>query len=381
MRFWAARGTLHETHFYDLDVSRDSKGVEGKMEKARIIDQKKIPKEIRLIFLDVNGTITKADEVDREILKQALNSAEKGSYIVFITGRDRIWLEKFLIEKIEQENPTEYMMKKMGFYPELGVYDLDPISKTPTPCTGVLDHSLIEDGSLKERISRLFLRTSDLENIEYDEQRRPGFYAVRDAEQQRYWYPIKTQNLSTDVIFYDFIWSESKEVISTAEVLRDDKSRIPDSRKKQIGPAAEILISLFYYWRIDEKVSVVPTSTAIDIVPVIDGITIDKSWAAGRALKKLSEQTGENMRDLASKSVAIGDGASDFKFSHPLNLENPKEILKVPFIFVGEEMPKSITPEERESIIIESTLGPDGQRYKGSEVTKEALDILSLWNL
>lgn len=344
---------------------------------AEIVNSIRIPNEIVILFLDIDGTITTEDQVDKVIFHQILSIAGKGIFIVFITGRDRIWLEEFLVKPIEDENPSDEILEKLHFYSELGVCELDSVSKAPLIYPGVRDYSLVQDVSLRRRIGHLFLKTSDLEKIEDEQERRPGFYAVRDANQARYFYPVRLQELNTDTVFYDFILSDSKEIICTAEVLRDDRSRVPAIRRKQLDSAAKTLKLIFEYWGIDGKLSVVPTATAIDITPKVDGTILDKSWAAGRALKKISEQTGEDTIALASKSVAIGDGESDFKFSQPMNLlGNHRDKLNVPFIFVGgEEIPQSVTPEEFDSIIIKPAQG-----HKGLEVTKEAMRLLGLWD-
>ena len=162
----------------------------------------------------------------------------------FVTGRDRFWLIKnfknVLVEIAGEEGlEVTSVLSKMGFYPELGLVSFDPISEEPKIYQEVSNHPLIS-GTLRERIAGFFLQEKDLRKFEDDIP--PRHYVIKDANGISYLFPMIIPELDTRIKLPDFIWSETKELIGTAEVVRDSENRITQQRRDKILLAAGIIV-------------------------------------------------------------------------------------------------------------------------------------------
>ena len=298
--------------------------VSPELQRSIDIDQEKrlefpkgkeaLPAEIEIIFWDVDGTITEKDEVDPEIAKIILHSATEGVMHNFVTGRDRFWLikkfKKILVEIAESDGlDSQKVLSKMGFYPELGLVSFDPISEEPKIYLEVSNHPLVS-GTLRERLAGFFLQAKDLQK--FDGEIPPRHYVIKDANGVAYLFPMIIQELDTRIKLPDFIWSESKELIGTAEVVRDSENRITQQRLDKIILAANILRGWLEYLGHDKEVSLSPVSTAINIAPILDGIPLDKDWAAGRIMQDIQSRSEVpvTLEELAQKSIGIGDRRS-----------------------------------------------------------------------
>jgi len=324
------------------------------------------------MIFDCDGTITEHDVVDIEILDNLLKIAGEGVQIDFISGRDFGWLEKHLIQPLISKNPNDEILAMFSFYGELGACHLGHNSRTPIIEPRIRDHRLVQDSNLRRRIAALFVQPLDLESIGEDEDNKPGYYPVSDANKNLFWFPVDLRN--PRYVFVDFIYSEAKQAILTAEVIRD-RQGVPSIKTKQIDSAAEVLRAILEYWKIRD-IAICSCRTAVDFIPILDGIILDKSWASGCVLKQTSNQTGISKQELASNSIAFGDGISDFAFSRALDLDNPGRKLSIPFVYVGgEEIPSSVSPDEIGNTVIKAAEG-----YQGPTVTKSALKYLGLWD-
>jgi hypothetical protein len=133
--------------------------------------------------------------------------------------------------------------------------------------------------------------------------------------------------------------------------------------------------------------------TAMDILPVVHGQLLGKSWAAGRALENLHRKlSGQHpLQSLIDATIAVGDGKADFDFCTPVFADGASAPHAVRLVFVGD--PAILPPPEspvRRSVIIEATgqghlafvYGPNRiefQDAKGARVVAAVLDFLKLW--
>lgn len=332
--------------------------------------EEKLPREIGVIIWDVNGTITDKDRPDREVGIEILKTAQQGIAHIFITGRDRFWLENFFLDWLENLTVEEKIEKEDAFsnlylYPELGLLSLDPISRRPEIFSEVKSHQFVVSPTLRERIATFFLRTEDLEKVPPGEEMvPPRKYIVKDANGVEYYYPLLHDDLPPTIKLPEFIWSNTKELIGTAEVIRDASNRLilPSSKIIQAG---KILETFLAYSGLENAISVSPVSTAINFTPIIDGMALDKDWSAGRALITLAEKIGKDPKEIAKRTIAIGDGKADFLFSCPKGKGIEGE--EIGFVFVGEQF-----IEELERNVIWQAISP----HRGPKVTLEALRII-----
>jgi len=330
------------------------------------------PTQISVMFWDVNGTITSRDKLDEEVAQQIIFLAEMGVYHAFITGRDRIWLQDFLVNpmrKICEDKglDSEKVLGNMGFYPELGLIYLEPPSLTPLIFEGVEDHPLVSS-SLRQRLATLFWQGKSLQEWGEGEKIPPRFYVSRDANGNGFLFPMVPYEIDVGVKFPDFIWSESKELIGTAEIVREVDNHISLRRASKINLVVKILEELLEYWEV-KTVSVSPVSTAINFAPIIDSVSLDKDWTVGRVLKQLSDRVNLSVEEIAGRAIAIGDGKADFLFSRPLIDGKPG--LNIPFVFVGSEENYQPRRDQEMNVIIRSS---DGKF--GPEVTRDVLEHL-----
>lgn len=331
-----------------------------------------IPAEIEIIFWDVDGTITDLDVVDPEIAKIILHTANHGVQHNFVTGRDRFWLVKnfksVLIKLAEGEDlEVKKVFSNMGFYPELGLVSFDPISEEPKIYQEVSNHPLIS-GSLRDRIANFFLRVEDLKKFEGEIP--PRHYVIKDANGVAFLFPMIIPELDTRIKLPDFIWSETKELIGTAEVVRDSENRITQARRDKIILAAQIIGEWLRYWDHDHLVSLSPVSTAINIAPILDGIPLDKDWAAGRILQDIQAKSGnmETLEELAQRAIGIGDGYADFLFSRPRIGRD--RFLDVAFCFIGRPDQFHKDEDKTKNLVIKSV------NYSGPKATLDVLKVL-----
>lgn len=350
--------------------------------KFRFIARESLPKEISIFIWDVDGTITFKDKLHSEVGKMILTTAAQGVQHIFITGRDRGWLTSVFVEDLAEVkselgmNEAEFAQAfaNLRLYPELGLIFLEPPSLTPKIFPGIDNHPLVSS-SLRRRIASLFWQEHQLSKWNEGAEIPPRFYVGRDANKQSYLFPFVSHDIDVGIKLWDFIWSEAKEIIGTAEVLREIDGSILPQRRTKIMMAVEIIRDLLTYWG-EESISVSPVSTAINFAPVINGLVLDKDWAAGRALADLAKEKNIDVQKLARVTVAIGDGPADFLFSRALL--NKRKTLALPFIFVGPEnaKPFRLTREQEESLAIV----PQGEFF-GPEVTAEVLAWLQSQNM
>ncbi|MBU1326999.1 hypothetical protein KKB64_05685 [Patescibacteria group bacterium] len=334
-----------------------------------------LPEKIDTVFWDVDGTITDRDIPDPRIIQTILQTANQGVNHNFITGRDRFWLEenlKPIFDQVAHEEGIDInsVLPNIHYFPELGLMSMDPISGEPREYEGIRDHPLI-NSSLRSRIASFFLQTRDL--LPADGNTRPPsrHFVIKDANGIRCFCPFRPHDLNPEIKLPDFIWSDTKELIGTAEVVRDAEGRISPERQAKILLAAEIINKFLQYWNYHEDIILSPVSTAINIAPVVNGIPLDKDWAIGMILNQTREsliRRGKTVtvEDLASRSIAIGDGYADFLFSRPRIANN--QFLDVAFGFVGPKDQMHENPDKTKNLVVRS------EGYHGPQATNDILE-------
>lgn len=175
-------------------------------------------------------------------------------------------------------------------------------------------------------------------------------------------YPHDHDRLKRQVPFPNFFWSQTKEVIGTAEAIRTEKGELLAQSEEKIGETAQELTRLIREMGLDLHIKVSPISTAINIAPIINGTALDKDWAAGRILL-----LADDAEIAAQSSIGIGDGRADFLFSKPL--VNGQR-LDVAFAFVGKPNQKPEEKELLENLVIEA------KNYSGPDATMDILEEL-----
>jgi len=337
----------------------------------KVVEPNQIPARISVIIWDVNGTITFKDQLDEEVIKEILQSAAQGVQHIFITGRDRAWLVDFFViglREIAGKANIDYQkaISNMWLYPELGLIFLEPPSLTPIIYEGVKDHPWVIS-PLRKRIATLFWQVDKLQEWKEGDKIPSRFYIIRDANRKAYLHPLVFEDVSVDIKLPDFIWSDTKEIIGTAEIIRENDNQISPRRRAKIDSAVQILEALLEYLEI-KTISISPVSTAINIAPIVDGVALDKDWATGRALTHLAKQKGWDLNRVIQQTIGIGDGMADFLFSYPII--NGKAETNIPFVFVG-PAELEVPQKQKANTIIWSE-----KEFSGPAVTKDVLIFL-----
>ncbi|MFH1720224.1 MAG: hypothetical protein ABH856_01275 [Patescibacteria group bacterium] len=99
---------------------------------------------------------------------------------------------------------------------------------------------------------------------------------------------------------------------------------------------------------------------------------MDKDWAVGMILNQTREsliRKGKTVtvEDLASRSIAIGDGYADFLFSRP-RIANNNQFLDVAFAFVGPKDQTHKNPDKIKNLVVRS------EGYHGPQATNDILE-------
>jgi len=326
-----------------------------------ILREESIPTNPKHIIWDVNGTITKGDAPDREVLQEIVALAKKDVHHSFITGRDRKWLQKFLISHLRRIDGFEKTIANFHFYPELALINLDATSGEAEVTTLLKNHPLT-DPSLRRKIANLFYQTRNL--VPYQGKDEAGYFQGGDADGNFFLIPEAPQ-----VEFPWFIWSDSKELMATVEVLRNPDTTINKTCSARINEAKEKLESIFRDWQLEDQIKVSPVSSALNLVPIVDNRPLDKDIAAGIAIDNLSQYLEIGVYELLSRTIAIGDGTADLQFATP-------SLGLIPIFFVGpkSQLRPTVLQEKQVVLVAEGSIKEEGE--VGSVVTREVLKLI-----
>lgn len=325
-----------------------------------VLNEERIPVKIRHIIWDVNGTITIGDVPDKEVLKRIVALAGKGIHHSFITGRDRKWLQEFLINRLWQMEGFEKSVGNLHFYPELGLIELDHSGRIKK--RNLIENHPITDPTVRQKIADLFYQTKNL--TPYQGEEKSGSFVGGDADGNFFLIP-KTPTVK----FPYFFWSDSKELMGAAEVIRNLDGSLNKECATRILQSAKRLDNLFRDWGIGNLIKVSPVSTALNLVPIVGGFALDKDVAAGIAISNLSQELGMNIHQVCSQTIAIGDGLADLQFTTPI-------LGQIPICFVGPKDQLIPTGLQEEQIILLAEGAIREGKETGPRVTKEVLQFI-----
>lgn len=321
---------------------------------------RELPNSIIHFIWDVNGTITEKDAPDQEILGRIIQTAGKGAHHSFITGRDAEWLGEFLINPIKKINGFQKTRKNLHFYPELGLLTLDPVSGKKEKAELIKGHP-IADLKTREKLAGLFYQEKDL--LPYNGEKKAGYYLGGNANGKMFLIPEKPK-----VEFPWFIWSTSKNIIGTGEIIRNADATLNKECAKQVIKSTKRLDTALEKLELSEYIKPSPISTAINLVPVVEGSPLDKNMAAGLAIKIAGDALGVSLPEIAGQTVAIGDGAADLMFATPI-------LGIIPIFFVGPKTQLNPTPmQEKQLAIVGQGAFLEGGKT-GVQVTKQVFEL------
>jgi hypothetical protein len=350
------------------------------------------------IIWDIDGTITDEDgDMSQEVAAKIINLGLLGVYQSFITGRDAAWIKRKVIEKMRPFPHFPMVRDRLIFFAEVGclMLGIDPngkVMKTIDP--QVRNHPLkTNKGRIRDELRKLAHDPEKMKRFEDGMLVDSAFDVLYDADGIGYIFDPKDRPLC-----YQYVWSTSKECFATFEKVRSKDGRWKDFDQ---NPSAEKISGAIKEKGLESDVDIEVISTAINIVPKVDGLNLGKSWAAGKALCNIWEnKLGGNLdlNQIVSGTVAFGDGTADLDFTSPTFtpgiagrvLDNSLEM-----IFVGGNHdlpgPENIRYKLRDNIIIRATgLGELSfnwqkdlihlQAAKGGRVVSEVLDFLKHWD-
>jgi len=356
----------------------------------RIPDFSKM-RRISHIMWDIDGTITDpTDRVNHEVAAKIIRLALDGIYHSFVTGRDAAWVIRNVIEPMRDFYGFGRVHEYLSFVAESGCVTINiPRSGRPSSTihSELRPHPLATNrGGLRDALRRLVYDPDTLRCFTMGSRLAQGCELIHDANREAY--VVEPQCVVPEC--HEYIWSGSKSVIATLEIIRDASGKCkaldqaPYVHKVQAaidaaGAASDVGIRL--------------AGTAIDILPVVGGQLLGKSWAAGRALDNLQKKlSGHHERQaLVDGTVAVGDGKADFDFCSPVFADGTSLPNGVRLVFVGD--PGILPPREapvRGSVVIEAT-GQGNLAFvygkgvielhdsKGARVVSAVLDFLKLW--
>lgn len=293
-----------------------------------IVNVDVVPEDVSVIFCDVNDTVTKGDKLDITLAEFLVEIADNGVRVVFISGRDRTWLSANIrCPLLNMAKRMNLSVANIALYAELGLVSIDIATGTPTFHQGVYSSSWTFAPG-RERIAPFFWQPKDLKVLKPGDQPQARHYIGFDANGLAYQIPMFPHQ---STIFDDFIWSDTKEIIATAEAIRDPGLNVPVKTKQKIESAATTIKQILKYMGIQD-VTVVPCGTAIDFIPNFNSMVFDKSWAVGMILEDLSKKSSRSVGDIAHMAMGIGDGINDIEFTNPLLSNGLRIALKMAFV-------------------------------------------------
>jgi len=423
----------------------------------KIEDFSKLHKASHIIW-DIDGTITDENgKVNQEVAAKILNLASESEiYHSFVTGRDAGWIIKKLITPMKDFAGFMPVHSRLAFFAEVGCVVIE-IDNRGRHSIHVYDkaqnHPLYINTDLRNRIRTLAWDPEKLKPYNYQPGSLPPPNAIFDADydpEKASYDPEEAKNdpqsrpnaghhcfLTPDQADQrpkcpQYIWSTSKMVYGTFEKVRTsegkwgefdqsdairniqdfldyeevalgqpDESSPRKTRKRAFSKArtaAEQKTFAKTFAAIDA------VSTAINIVPKLNGEKLGKSWGAANALESVCQMLGRpanRLHAIIDGTIAFGDGDADLDFTtpYPAGTKTPDDPLAagkaLSIVFVGDE--RQLPPKEkprselRKNIVIMATgegdLAYDSskdvvslKKAKGARVVSAVLDFLKQWN-
>jgi len=347
-----------------------------------------------VIIWDIDGTVTdRQGEINPEVAIKIINLGLSGIYHLFITGRDANWIIRNVIEPMKKFYGFPRMHDNMIFFAEVGcvILTVEADGKIKKQI-----HPDVENHPLRtnQREIREFLKTLPYNPEELSKLRegeivdQVKFEVIYDADKVGWVVPRHKPKPE----FPYHIWSIYKEVFATFENLRDASGTpLYFDQSSWAARLKQIIEERGFANEIDVEI----VSTALNIVPKINGTRLGKSWAAGSALLYLWEKLGKSftLDEIVNRTIAFGDGKADFDFTIPYFEPKIKETLErknIPLVFVGEDEDLPDDENLLQNIIISATGGGELlcvrkkqiielNPKKGALVTSAVLDFLKQW--
>ena len=308
-----------------------------------ISDSKQLDRKYGHFIFDIDLTLTWKDRVRKAVLSRILQlSCTTGIYHSFVTGRDAPWLTENFISKVKEHSQIETVVDKLVFFAEAGCVKIvieDDLS-VKTIVNPDLENHPIRNPEFRKALRVLTYDPSNPDQISpYKKGQRVEHFQqlVFDANKIG-WLIDRRQPVPP---CSPYVWSTYKEVFATLEIIRDVNYNCIRPATQQ--PYVRIVEQLIHDFGYDDFIRVQEVGSALNIVPVRDGVTLGKSWAAGMALLYIAEnQLGgiEHLDRLIEHSIGFGDGRSDMEFSEPtFDLATSSGLVHktLPFVFVGDE--------------------------------------------
>ena len=275
--------------------------------------------DVSHIIWDVDGPIVFRDKPDFDVLRFIAKLAKAEIFQSFISGRDASWLVKNLINPLKEVFPGFHQYTRyFSVYPELGTITFDLLSGERIINPSLENHPLTRF-DIRTALSMLALKTFMLGKYQPGTKIRSNCRIGGDAEGNLYLIPKET-----NVLLPFLIWSSTKSVIGTYEVLRDEHGDVPNL---EMGEIVKVIMAKIKELGLEGKVSIAPTRTAIDIAPIVNSNALNKDVAGGLAISQVREKTTSDysLIDITGRTIAFGDGKTDFLFTLPIQQKNPGE--------------------------------------------------------
>jgi hypothetical protein len=327
----------------------------------RIVDWAKLHHFSHIIW-DIDGTITERDKLSEEATIKIINLALKGVYHSFITGRDGDWIIANVIQPMSKFFHFGMVNSQLDFFAEVGcvfVTSTQPGRYSLDVNPSVADHPLITNkNGIRDKLRGLVYDPQKLEARKKGHRVSLRCDVIHDANGVAYC--VDRSKSSPNC--YPYVWSVYKKAFATFEKVRDEDGKVKTFEQQ---PYEDIALNEIKKAGFSESIKTEVVSTAINVIPVVDGLSLGKSWAAGIAIKNVAENKlhgAFSTEDVLARTVAIGDGLSDLDFTEPtFSHADAKKLTRksVPIIFVGQQsdLPKAGQHKERllKNIIIQAT--------------------------
>lgn len=347
------------------------------------------------VLWDIDGTITDPDGFPNQgVMAKIINLGMHNIYHSFATGRDADWIIDNLINPMQEFHNFGVVRNSLTFFAEVGSIEMsfDPtanIRQTINP--EIETHPLFTNENNIRQILRDLTHDPDkLPHLNGRKRLKASEEVIYDANNQGF----IIDHLVCDVPCYPYVWSTSKRAFATFEKIRDERGGIKTFNQ---DPFNEIILRAIKNAGFEDDIDTEVISTAINIVPKINGNKLGKSWASGRAIENIYHKVkGHHHYDISAvmdQTIAVGDGKADLDFTRPLfDAKIARRLTRsdIPIIFVGSEhdLPPKTDPL-RANIVIQATgygrpllTNPNTiemQPTKGACVVSEVLDFLKLW--
>lgn len=337
------------------------------------------------LIINYTTALESNEEVNSQTIKQLLLMCAFGHDINILSGRDwatmyqRSW-KKFetiaqdpiVIQAVQKVDPnlkesyswSSFFSKRIKFFAELGAMQVNPFTGQKTIedwLRGKLDVHLISQGWFRKQIKTLcwnndmiskngqkgfFWKEENPSNDSKGDHLIPNDHTIKiDGNGGKIVMPIFPKDFHPAAIFPDLFFNDSKVYMLTAEILREPDGSIADDVQKRISKSLEAIRKILEVRGYDDYIDVSRASTALDFTAKIDGLTINKSYGAGRIIKNFMEAQGISKEQACANTLIIGGSPHDIEASEPIidkeKVKDPDVMVKVAWL--GSKIPEKFS--------------------------------------